>query len=168
MLSVWVCRLALTWGLSSQLQLQYSDVSLPRLHFYYSIINLSPDYAGWADKIAGEMFDPQDGFYKIVRHAPLGVCAGIAPWNAPVLYAGLKMAPALAAGNTVCLIFCPSYSLTQLYVVLIQVIGKVATQRSASGPSCCCRWFPCRGSAIRQWRRSNRSTDRIRYDNCND
>jgi hypothetical protein len=59
------------------------------------------DNAGWADKIEGESFSADDGTYKIVRHEPLGVCAGIAPWNAPVLYIGWKIAPALAAGNTV-------------------------------------------------------------------
>ncbi|PVH86395.1 putative aldehyde dehydrogenase [Cadophora sp. DSE1049] len=57
-------------------------------------------YAGWADKIEGESFAADDGTYKIVRHEPLGVCAGIAPWNAPILYVGWKIAPALAAGNT--------------------------------------------------------------------
>ena len=57
-------------------------------------------YAGWADKIEGESFAADDGTYKIVRHEPLGVCAGIAPWNAPMLYVGWKCAPALAAGNT--------------------------------------------------------------------
>ncbi|KAG4431548.1 hypothetical protein IFR05_012961 [Cadophora sp. M221] len=57
-------------------------------------------YAGWADKIEGESFGADDGTYKIVRHEPLGVCAGIAPWNAPILYVGWKIAPAIAAGNT--------------------------------------------------------------------
>ncbi|KUJ08169.1 putative aldehyde dehydrogenase [Mollisia scopiformis] len=57
-------------------------------------------YAGWADKIEGESFAADDGTYKIVRHEPLGVCAGIAPWNAPILYVGWKIAPAVAAGNT--------------------------------------------------------------------
>jgi aldehyde dehydrogenase (NAD+) len=57
-------------------------------------------YAGWADKIEGESFAADDGTYKIVRQDPLGVCAGIAPWNAPILYVGWKCAPALAAGNT--------------------------------------------------------------------
>lgn len=59
------------------------------------------DYAGWADKIEGESFAADDGTYKIVRQEPLGVCAGIAPWNAPLLYVGWKIAPAVAAGNTV-------------------------------------------------------------------
>lgn len=60
------------------------------------------DYAGWADKIEGESFAADDGTYKIVRQEPLGVCAGIAPWNAPMLYVAWKIAPAVAAGNTVC------------------------------------------------------------------
>lgn len=59
------------------------------------------DYAGWADKIEGESFAAEDGVYKIVRHEPIGVCAGIAPWNTPLLYVGWKIAPAVAAGNTV-------------------------------------------------------------------
>lgn len=68
--------------------------------------SLSKDYAGWADKIAGESFGEDNGFAKIVRHKPLGVCAGIASWNATFMYIGWKMAPALAAGNT--FIFKPS------------------------------------------------------------
>ncbi|CAK7240642.1 MAG: hypothetical protein STHCBS139747_002088 [Sporothrix thermara] len=63
-------------------------------------------YAGWADKIAGESFAEDNGFAKIVRYEPLGVCAGIASWNATFMYIGWKLAPALAAGNTV--IFKPS------------------------------------------------------------
>ncbi|PVH69722.1 putative aldehyde dehydrogenase [Cadophora sp. DSE1049] len=57
-------------------------------------------YAGWADKIEGESFAAEDGTYRIVQHSPLGVCAGIAPWNFPIIYVGWKCAPALAAGNT--------------------------------------------------------------------
>jgi aldehyde dehydrogenase (NAD+) len=43
------------------------------------------DYAGWADKISGESFREKDGFYKIVQYEPLGVCAGIAAWNATLV-----------------------------------------------------------------------------------
>lgn len=64
------------------------------------------DYAGWADKIAGESFGEDNGFAKLVRYKPLGVCAGVASWNATFMYVGWKLAPALAAGNTV--IFKPS------------------------------------------------------------
>lgn len=65
-----------------------------------------PDYAGWADKIAGQSFSEDNGYAKIVRYEPLGVCASIASWNATFLYIAWKLAPALAAGNTV--IFKPS------------------------------------------------------------
>lgn len=41
-----------------------------------------------------------DGFYKIVRHEPLGVCAGVTPWNGALMVMVLKAAPALATGNT--------------------------------------------------------------------
>ncbi|KAM5369063.1 hypothetical protein ACJZ2D_009158 [Fusarium nematophilum] len=57
------------------------------------------DYAGWVDKYAGQTFPADDGFYKIVRNEPLGVVAGIIPWNGPLASVGLKAAPALATGN---------------------------------------------------------------------
>ncbi|KAE8155244.1 aldehyde dehydrogenase [Aspergillus avenaceus] len=56
-------------------------------------------YAGWVDKFAGQSFPADDGFYKIVRNEPLGVVAGITPWNGPLACVGFKAAPALAAGN---------------------------------------------------------------------
>lgn len=59
------------------------------------------DYAGWVDKIGGESYPEDNEFYKIVRYEPLGVCAGIASWNATFMYIGWKIAPALAAGNCV-------------------------------------------------------------------
>ncbi|KAK0660966.1 Retinal dehydrogenase 2 [Lasiodiplodia hormozganensis] len=71
-------------------------------------------YAGWADKIAGETFpaeqdengDGGPGTYKIVKYEPLGVCAGVGAWNAAQTTFAWKVAPALAAGNTV--IYKPS------------------------------------------------------------
>lgn len=63
-------------------------------------------YAGWTDKFGGESFPQDNGFLKFTRHEPLGVTAGIAPWNAPMGTIGLKAAPALATGN--CFILKPS------------------------------------------------------------
>ncbi|KAH8432027.1 aldehyde dehydrogenase family protein [Aspergillus melleus] len=60
-------------------------------------------YAGWADKHAGETFPADDGFLKIVQHEPLGVCAGILPWNGPMATTAFKAAPALATGNVIIL-----------------------------------------------------------------
>jgi aldehyde dehydrogenase (NAD+) len=63
-------------------------------------------YAGWIDKFAGESFPQDDGYMKVVQNEPLGVTAGITPWNGPTGNFGLKAAPALATGN--CFILKPS------------------------------------------------------------
>ena len=63
------------------------DIPLVAAHFFY--------YAGWADKLeyAGVGDDPQ----------PWGVAGQVIPWNFPMLMLAWKIAPALAAGNTVVL-----------------------------------------------------------------
>ena len=63
------------------------DVPLAAAHFWY--------YAGWADKL-------EYAFPGRTAH-PLGVAAQIIPWNFPLLMLAWKIAPALAAGNTVVL-----------------------------------------------------------------
>src|SRR3712207_6476614 len=63
------------------------DVPLAAAHFWY--------YAGWADKL--EYAFPG----RVAR--PLGVAAQVIPWNFPLLMLAWKIAPALAAGNTVVL-----------------------------------------------------------------
>jgi aminobutyraldehyde dehydrogenase len=50
--------------------------------------------------IAGEYLP---GFTSMIRRDPIGVVASIAPWNYPLMMAAWKLAPALAAGNTVVL-----------------------------------------------------------------
>jgi (Z)-2-((N-methylformamido)methylene)-5-hydroxybutyrolactone dehydrogenase len=59
-------------------------------------------YGGLADKIEGAVLptDKADVF-NYTRHEPLGVVAAIVPWNSPLLLTAWKLAPALAAGNTV-------------------------------------------------------------------
>ena len=58
-------------------------------------------YAGWATKIEGKSLPVSSGnFLAYTRHEPIGVCAGIIPWNYPLMMAGWKLAPALACGNT--------------------------------------------------------------------
>ena len=56
-------------------------------------------FAGFTDKFPGEVYPEEDGFLKIVRNEPLGVCAGIVPWNGPSANVGMKAGPALATGN---------------------------------------------------------------------
>lgn len=57
-------------------------------------------YAGLADKIEGRI-PPHEkpDTLGLVRYEPFGVCAGITPWNSPLLLLVWKLAPALAAGN---------------------------------------------------------------------
>ncbi len=63
------------------------DIPLVAAHFFY--------YAGWADKLEHAGFGPDP--------RPLGVAAQVIPWNFPMLMLAWKIAPALAAGNTVVL-----------------------------------------------------------------
>jgi acyl-CoA reductase-like NAD-dependent aldehyde dehydrogenase len=61
-------------------------------------------YGGLADKIEGHVIpsDKPDTF-NYTRYEPVGVVVGIIPWNSPLLLVAWKLAPALAAGNTVVL-----------------------------------------------------------------
>lgn len=63
------------------------DVPLACNHFFY--------YAGWADKL--------EYAFPNRKVSALGVAGQIIPWNFPLLMAAWKIAPALAAGNTVVL-----------------------------------------------------------------
>ncbi len=58
-------------------------------------------YAGWADKIHGETIPAKGNNFTYTLREPLGVIACIVPWNFPLLLTAWKVAPALAAGNTV-------------------------------------------------------------------
>ena len=60
-------------------------------------------FAGWADKLEGDTIPVKSGALVYTRREPLGVVAAIVPWNFPLLLAMWKVAPALAAGNTVIL-----------------------------------------------------------------
>ncbi|HEY1269729.1 MAG TPA: aldehyde dehydrogenase family protein [Candidatus Binatia bacterium] len=59
-------------------------------------------YAGLASKVRGAHVPlPQKNAYGMVVRQPIGVCAGIVPWNFPLTLMGTKLGPALAAGNTI-------------------------------------------------------------------
>jgi acyl-CoA reductase-like NAD-dependent aldehyde dehydrogenase len=60
-------------------------------------------YAGWTTKIHGETLNLRDGAFTFTLRQPLGVVGAIVPWNFPFLLASWKIAPALAAGNTLVL-----------------------------------------------------------------
>src|SRR6266536_2325793 len=58
-------------------------------------------YAGWADKVHGETIPVKGNYLTYTLREPVGVVAAIVPWNFPLLLTSWKVAPALAAGNTV-------------------------------------------------------------------
>ncbi len=60
-------------------------------------------FAGWADKIEGETIPVEGPYLNYTLRVPLGVVGQITPWNHPLLIATKKVAPALAAGNTIVL-----------------------------------------------------------------
>src|SRR5580700_3425651 len=82
------------------------DIPLAARHFYH--------HAGWA-QLATEVFE---------KYGPLGVCGQIIPWNFPLLMLAWKVAPALAAGNTVVLKPAEFTSLSALlFAELLQQIS---------------------------------------------
>jgi aldehyde dehydrogenase (NAD+) len=84
------------------------DVDIPTAaaHFFY--------YAGWADKLDYAGFGPSP--------RALGVAGQVIPWNFPLLMAAWKIAPALAAGNTVVLKPAETTPLTAL--VLAEIVAE--------------------------------------------
>jgi acyl-CoA reductase-like NAD-dependent aldehyde dehydrogenase len=60
-------------------------------------------YAGWTTKAHGTTNPTADHRISMTVREPHGVCVGIVPWNYPVIMAALKVAPAIAFGNSVVL-----------------------------------------------------------------
>src|SRR5258708_4265705 len=58
-------------------------------------------YAGWADKISGEVVSTRDDALTYTVREPVGVVAVIVPWNFPLMIGMWKLAPALACGCTI-------------------------------------------------------------------
>ena len=60
-------------------------------------------FGGMADKFQGETIPVDAGFLNYTLREPLGVVGQVVPWNFPLMFTSWKMAPALAAGNTIVL-----------------------------------------------------------------
>jgi len=92
-------ELAMLETLDNGKPIKYSKASYVPLtadHFRY--------FAGWATKIEGETIPVSiPNMLTYTLREPLGVVGQIIPWNFPMQMAAWKMAPALAAGNTVIL-----------------------------------------------------------------
>ncbi len=80
-------------------------------------------YAGWADKLHGEVIPVPSGHLNYTLREPLGVVFQITPWNAPIFTAGWQVAPAIATGNGV--VIKPS-ELTPVTTLALAVIAEQA------------------------------------------
>jgi len=91
-----------------------ADVTLTIEHFRY--------YAGWADKIEGEVipvavpYAPKSRYLNYTLREPVGVVGQIIPWNFPLLMAAWKLGAALTCGCTVVLKPAEQTPLSALYL----------------------------------------------------
>ncbi|MBL8226152.1 MAG: aldehyde dehydrogenase family protein [Chromatiales bacterium] len=127
-------RTRLIWKLADELEanlplateLEVLDNGMPKMVAMYSIAKFGGEflryYAGWATKIHGETIpvspaEARNGdSLTYTRREPIGVVGAIIPWNAPLIMAILKLAPALAAGCTVVLKPAEQTPLTALFL----------------------------------------------------
>ena len=88
-------------------ELETSDNGKPIKESTYidipSVVENFEYFAGWSTKIEGETIPVPGQMFNYTLREPVGVCGQIIPWNFPLLMAAWKLAPALAAGNTVVL-----------------------------------------------------------------
>lgn len=98
-------------------------------------------YAGWADKIQGKFIPVENtSVMAFTIHEPIGVVAGIIPWNFPLLMFVWKFAPIIASGNTCIIKSSEKTPLSALLMgKLVQDAGfppGVVNILSGYGPDC--------------------------------
>ena len=81
-------------------------------------------YAEALDKLYGEIAPTAENVLALIHREPVGVVAAIVPWNFPLMIGAWKLAPALAAGNSVVLKPAETASLTLLR------LGELALEAS--------------------------------------
>ncbi|MET3731846.1 aldehyde dehydrogenase family protein [Moheibacter stercoris] len=92
-----------------------ADIPLAIDHFRY--------FAGIIRAEEGSHVELDEHTVSLIVHEPIGVVAQIIPWNFPILMAVWKLAPALAAGNTV--VLKPAESTPTSIMVLMEIIGDL-------------------------------------------
>ncbi|WP_421868257.1 aldehyde dehydrogenase family protein [Motiliproteus sp.] len=84
-------------------------------------------YAGWCDKLTGQVIPVPTSHMNYTRHEPYGVVTQITPWNAPVFTGGWQIAPAICAGNGVLL--KPSELTPLSTTVLVKLIEQAGVPK---------------------------------------
>ena len=101
-------ELAALESLDNGMPLWYSTAMLA------NVVQTFRYYAGWPTKIHGTTSQTDPSCLLYTLREPVGVCALIIAWNVPLLMAAIKIATALACGNTVILKPAEQASLTSL------------------------------------------------------
>ncbi|PTJ22524.1 aldehyde dehydrogenase [Staphylococcus simulans] len=91
------------------------DIPLSARHYEY--------FASVIDTDEGTVNDMSEDVMSIVRHEPIGVVGAVVAWNFPMLLSAWKLAPALAAGNTV--VIQPSSSTPVSLIELAKIFQEV-------------------------------------------
>jgi acyl-CoA reductase-like NAD-dependent aldehyde dehydrogenase len=105
-------------------------------------------FGGMADKLQGDVVPVEAGFLNYLLREPVGVVGQVVPWNFPLMFTSWKMAPALAAGNTIVMKPAEITPLTSLRVAelmaeaglpkgvvnMVPGLGSVAGQAIAEHP----------------------------------
>jgi acyl-CoA reductase-like NAD-dependent aldehyde dehydrogenase len=112
-------------------------------------------FAGAATKITGSTIPVPGNFLNYTLREPIGVCAQIVPWNYPIMMAAWKLAPALAAGNTVILKPASATPLTAL------VLGEICLE--AGIPAGVVNVLPGPGAEIGVYLSEHPGVDKIAF-----
>jgi len=112
-------------------------------------------FAGWADKLAGDVIPVSGPFLNYTLREPLGVIGAIVPWNFPLNIASWKLAPALACGNAVILKPAAETPLTAL------LLGELALE--AGFPPGIVNVLPGRGPVTGQAMVEHPGIDKIAF-----
>ena len=105
-------------------------------------------FGGMADKLEGSVIPVDAGFFNYLLREPVGVVGQVVPWNFPLMFTSWKMAPALAAGNSVVMKPSEITPLTSLRIAemmaevgfpdgvvnVVPGLGKIAGQYIAEHP----------------------------------
>ena len=84
-------------------------------------------FADFLSTIAGQLHEQTAGSTVMVTQEPIGVCAMFTPWNVPVALSTVKIAPALAAGNSV--VWKPSEMAPMVTRLLADLINNAGLPR---------------------------------------
>lgn len=101
-----------------------TDVSLVDVHYAADCFEY---YANLANQIYGEVIPVPGDVLDIAVREPLGVCAAIVAWNYPIMFAAWKIAPCLAAGNTI--VYKPSSETSLSALALAKIIDEAGAPK---------------------------------------